>query len=267
MAQNSRKSYEKRLAQTTNPLLKKLFSIIIEKKSNLCVATNFKSFEETLMFINIAGPHICMLKSQTDSFGISEVYFKILYEKKKQFNFLLFEDLKFTDLPHAVGQRYRGYVKYVDIVTLFPFSDDSFNALDRVVKEAKLPEDEPRGCFALCEFSFSLWNQEVKQYHAKQNLELAERNTPICCGIIGQKSTLDNDCNMIMATPGVNICQTTDGMGQNWNHPSKVVGNGADIIIVGRGIVSAPESELLKRTINYKEICYQAYLDDLKAIN
>lgn len=258
-----RQSYEERLANCTNPLLKKLFKIIIEKRSNLCVAANFRTLEETSEFIDKVGEHICILKTQSERFpGDPAENLRALYEKKKQYNFLLFEDRKFYDGMETIQSIYaEKYVKYADLVTVIPICGDGvFKAIENAAKSANLPEDEPRGCLAVCQVSFA----GFVQINEKECLEVAERNTSVCVGVIAQSLQVSDVCSMIKATPGVHIAQSDDGGNQQWNHPSKVIDLGADIVIVGRGIVSAPTEELGATTRLYKEVSYKAYCDSLK---
>lgn len=253
-----RKTYEERLNETSNPLLKKLLRIIIEKKSNLCVAANFKTLDETLNFIDKVGKHICILKTQSERFpGDPAENLRLLYQKKKEYNFLLFEDRKFYDGMETIQSIYaEKYVHYADIVTVIPICGDGvFQAIENAAKSANLPEDEPRGCLAVCQVSFAGFIQVDEQ----ECLKVAERNSSICIGIIAQTLQVSDDCSMIKATPGVHISKSNDGKNQQWNHPSQVIGAGADIVIVGRGIVSAPDNELEATTRLYKEISFMAY--------
>lgn len=257
-----RKSYEERMEKTENKLLRKLFKIMIEKKSNLCVAVNLKSIDETLKFIDQIGNHVCMIKVQINRYGLNKLDFvKQLFDKKKKYNFILFEDAKLGDTPETVAEYYQGgeLVKYFDMITVHP-NELAILALQKIVFDAELPEDEPRGLFGLCEFSYERLDITEKRIRFNKVV----RHSGFCCGIIAQSINVHDPYKIIRASPGVHLSRTGDGQGQKWSHPSKVIASGADIVIVGRGIVSAPSEELLATTILYKEACWQAYLDDLK---
>lgn len=256
----NRKTYQERLDNCEHPLLKKLFKIIIEKRSNLCVAANFKTTEDLLEFVDRVGKHICILKTQLERSGeVSKRILEALYEKKRQHNFLLFEDRKFFDGEETIQSIYSEmYVRYVDLVTVIPICGDGiFKAIENAVLRANLPVDEPRGCLAVCELSF----KGFIPTSPNQLLEVAEQNSSICCGIIAQALQVKDNCRMIKATPGVHLTQSGDGGNQQWNHPSRVLANGADVIIVGRGIVSAPKSDLERVACQYKEAAWRAYTD------
>lgn len=261
------KTHEQRLENTSNPLLKKLFKLMIEKKSNLCVAANFRTFDEILEFVDQVGHHIVILKTQilrTLFHGLDESRLEQLSEKKKKYGFLIFEDQKYGDIAETVSSLYEVLVNYIDIVTVNPctFGDAVFEAIEKVVQDANLDHDEPRGCLAVCEPSSKfdwLWPD-----YPERMLKIAERHPEICIGIIAQKLQISDDRNMIKASPGVHLTDQSDGRAQQWSHPSEKIKNGSDIIIVGRGIVAKPKEELERVTCMYKEVAYQAYLDALQ---
>lgn len=259
-----RLSYEDRLAKAEHPLLKKLLRIIIEKRTNLCVAANFNTWEETIEAVKRIGQHICILKTQILRFDDkSGSKCMELYNLKKQFNFLLFEDSKLNDDEETVRVIYRdSYAKYFDLVTVSPFwgeGDAVFKGIIRAVNDCKkhLPEDEFRGCLAVCDVSFANCEPEV----SKAMFQKALRYPEICIGIISQQLRIPGEISMIKAVPGVNLSKSSDGHSQRWNSPSKVINDGADIVIVGRGITEAPLDELEQVACNYKEVAFEAYCE------
>lgn len=257
----SKLTYEERLSKSQNSLLKKLFQIIVEKKSNLCVAANFSTIDETLEFVDKVGSHICMLKTQSERFEDDNLKVNLdrLYAKKKQYNFLLFEDRKFFDGEETVQACYKKYVQHVDLVTVVPTCGDGiFRAIKEASLLANVPEDEPRGCLAVCELSFAGSSMD-----SSKALEVAERNSGVCAGIIAQKLQVRDQLSMFKATPGVHLSRSSDGGNQQWNHPDKVMAAGADVIIVGRGIVSSPKEEWENITRLYKETAFNAYYQNV----
>lgn len=237
-----------------NPLTKKLLKIIEDKKSNICVAADGMSIEKTLRLVEKIGKHICILKIHSEHFGGSmphDEYMKILFASKKKYNFLLFQDAKFYDGAETIRLNYESlWAKYVDIVTIVPLCDQNLKALTEAVRNVKVPDDEPRGCLAVCEMSFAnMVPQDCQKF-----LEVAERNPDICIGIVAQK--LCKKPGMIKAVPGVNLQSKSDGKNQQWRTPEQIKEDGADIFIVGRGITSLPESEWESAVIKYKELCY-----------
>lgn len=248
-------SCEERLERAKHPLLKKLFQIMTEKKSNLCVAADFPTFKEIIEFVEKCGQHICILKTHLDQYGwVTEDDMKQLYKLKKKYNFLLFEDVKFVDHKQVTKTIYSNrWVKYVDLVTIFPIHGEFlFEAIHEAVVSANLPPDEPRGCLAVCEVSYS----DSDQINPNKLLDRASKNSNICIGVIAQDLLLD-DCQLIKATPGVHLTRSKDESTQKWRTPETVMSNGTDIIIVGRGITQAKSVE--DSVLEYKKASYEAY--------
>lgn len=262
----TRKSWEERLEVTDKPLLRKLFRIMIDKQSNLCVAVNFKTIQEVLHFVDVAGKHIVMLKVQCHRMkGDSEENLRLLSFKKKQHNFLIFVDHKFNDTGETTKSVYESqYVRYADLVTVAPFLpalSDPYRAIDLAIQETELDADEHRGCIAVCEVSYAGVSQSNEDSRARLACATA---SPACVGIVAQELQVSDYYNMIKLTPGVHIGKKSDGLGQNWKHPSDVMALGSDIIIVGRGIVSEPEDRWEEVSRCYREISYSAYLNTIK---
>lgn len=258
-----RTSFEDRLSKCDIPLMKKLYQIMIDKRTNLCVAADFKAVQQVIKLADMIGPHICMLKLHSGfQGGTSENSLEALYNLKRRHNFLLFEDRKFFDGRETVILDYQDYVKYVDIVTVVPdFGDAMFDAIKTVVDNTDLPDDEHRGCLAVCELSF----KDIIRPDPEKLYRVAERNSPICIGIIAQKLKVKDQSRMIKATPGINMSQTSDGKSQQWRGPESAIADGTDIIIVGRGITAKPEDQWEATAREYKDLAYKAYLDACKS--
>lgn len=93
----------------------------------------------------------------------------------------------------------------------------------------------------------------------------ARLNRDFVMGFIAQQ-TLNSEQgdNFITMTPGVQKAAGGDGKGQQYNTPSKVVTEaGADIIIVGRGVLNAQDRE--KEALEYRRQGWLAYEARVKA--
>lgn len=249
--------FSSRHRKCSHPLVKKLFKIIMDKQTNLCLAADEMSMEKLLKLIEKVGPHICMLKIHSEQLGGKaphDEHMATLYACKKRYNFLLFEDRKFFDGANTVRASYEAlFAKYIDIVTVVPdFNDAIFRAIKEGASNQVDLAEEPRGCLAVCELSFA----NIIRPNGQQLLEVAERNSDICVGIIAQKLQVSDRNNMIKASPGVNLGARSDGTNQQWRSPDEVLTDGADILIVGRGITSAPEHEWETLAVRYKEFCF-----------
>lgn len=98
-----------------------------------------------------------------------------------------------------------------------------------------------RALLLLAEMS-SEGNLMTGSYTAQCVVE-ARKNPEFVMGFIAQRSLNEQPGdNFITMTPGVQIGSSGDGLGQQYNTPEKVVGEaGTDVVIVGRGILSAQD--------------------------
>lgn len=96
-------------------------------------------------------------------------------------------------------------------------------------------------------------------------LKHAREHKDFVMGFIAQQTLNQGpDDNFITMTPGVQLQSGGDGLGQQYNTPQKVVGEGGtDIIIVGRGIIAA--SDRRAAALEYRKQGWQAYRDRVRA--
>lgn len=245
-----------------NQLLEKLWNIIKIKQTNLCIAADFDTLEECCKFVDEIGQDICILKTHCELFKESvnqsiQSILKRLSDLAKKHNFLLFEDRKFNDHADVSKKFYSNlYVDYCDIVTL-DGPDALYDAFEQVSKEKGLV----RGCFALCELSYSKLRLNPREYY-----EVAKRHPSFCIGVIAQTLNLDNEPFMIKACPGVHLSKSKSESGaQNWNHPTKIMQQGADILIVGRGIIAATSDQRKSLALEYKNLGFKALMERYKS--
>lgn len=249
--------------KSQNPLLNKLWNIIMTKKTNLCVAADFDTLEECCKFIDEVGQDICILKThcelfkETSTLSIPNILERLSVLSKKH-NFLLFEDRKFNDHADVSKKFYsKLYVDYCDLVTI-DGPDALFDAFEQVAKEKGLI----RGCLALCELSYSKLRLDPREYY-----EVAKRHPNFCIGVIAQTLQLDVEPLMIKACPGVHLSKLKSESGaQNWNHPTKIMQQGADILIVGRGIIAAPSDQRKSLALEYKTLGFKALVDKYQLV-
>ena len=236
-------------------IVKKLLQIMIEKQTNLCVAADVENSQSLLSLAIQVGPNICCLKTHVDILNDWDMKTaQKLKELAKMHNFIIFEDRKFGDIGKTVeAQVHRGLFKisqWADLVTVHGLP-------------GKKILDSLENCKALI----------VAQMSSEGNLatpEYAEKCTQMAIdhdnavGVIAQSRLDDTIPGLIQMTPGVQISQKSDNMGQQYNDPQRAVGQkGADVIIVGRGITQDP-MKYKEMAEMYQKEGWEALMDRVK---
>ena len=217
--------------------------IIFKKKTRLCFSADFTTKEKLFYWIELLGPHICILKTHIDileDFDES-VIDKLIYFKKK-FNFYILEDRKFSDIGKTFkNQLYGGIYKiatWADIITIHGIS--AYGMLNQ------LNNLSPK---VLIVSQMSSENNLIDYNYSNNCYKLAKQFNNIVLGFISQTKFVEDD-NFLFLTPGVKILDITQTIkfkenDQNYRSPKQAIDNDKnDIIIVGSGIYSN------KRNIN-----------------
>lgn len=259
-------SFVKRAKLSKNTVAQKLFNIMDQKKSNLCVAADLTKTSEILNLVEKIGPYICVLKTHIDAIeDFNENFIASLKNLAKFHNFLIMEDRKFADIGNTVSLQYNNGIfkisDWADLVTVHAIAGES------IVKGLKsgLSSADDRGIVLVAEMS-SQGNLITEKY-SNETMAIASDNSDFVSGIVCQsKKLVDNMPGLIQMTPGVNIEEGVDQLGQQYNTPELVVNEcGADIGIVGRGIISAKNVEAAAEM--YCKQLWQAYLNRIGSGN
>ncbi|XP_066987815.1 LOW QUALITY PROTEIN: uncharacterized protein r-l [Macrobrachium rosenbergii] len=256
-------SLESRMSTTSQPLTKRLFEIMVAKKSNLCVAADVTTSEELLTLAEKLGPHICLLKTHIDILtDFSKDTVENLKNLAAKHNFLIFEDRKFGDIGNTVANQYIGgtynIVDWADLVTLHGLPGDG------IIKGLmSCTSGRPRGCVLVSQMSST--GALTTQEYVSGCKKIAEQNQYFVVGFVSQSSVTD-DPRFVVFTPGVQYNKKGDDLGQQYNTPRvAIMEKGADIIIVGRGITQAEDP--VAAAVRYKEDGFKAYLERVSEQN
>ncbi|KAM6979290.1 uridine 5'-monophosphate synthase isoform 1-T1 [Tautogolabrus adspersus] len=245
-----------------HPVASKLLNIMEEKKSNLCVSADVTSSEELLQLADSLGPKICMLKTHVDILEDYTVAFvQKLQALAEKHNFIIFEDRKFADIGNTVKHQYEGGLYQISswshIVNAHAVPGPG------VVKGlSAVGKPLGRGCLLIAQMS-SQGSLATGEY-TKAVLKMAEEHTDFVIGFIcGSK--ISKRPEFIHMTPGVKIQAGGDVLGQQYTTPEDVLYNkGSDVIIVGRGILEAPDR--LKAAESYRMSGWEAYTKRLSKV-
>lgn len=244
-----------------NAIAANLFRIMSAKKTNLCVAVDVTIAADLLNIAEAVGPHICLLKTHID---ILEDYHPNLIAHLKEiadkYNFILFEDRKFADIGKTVELQYsRGVYKissWAQVVTAHSVTGKG--VLDAIKQSAGSSE---RGVFLLAETSAA--GSLINDAYTKSTVKLAGEYSGLITGIVCQSPLFIDKPGFIQLTPGVQLNVTKDNLGQQYNSPDSVIlERGADVAVVGRGIIQAADVAVAAET--YRRLLWDAYIKRLK---
>ncbi|XP_014605359.1 PREDICTED: uridine 5'-monophosphate synthase isoform X1 [Polistes canadensis] len=244
-----------RANQTKNAVALKLFQLMEAKQSTLCLAADLTKTNSILELVELAGPHIVVLKIHVDIIeDFSSNFLKRLKELAKQHEFLIMEDRKFADIGNTVLLQYKNGIykiaEWADIITVHPVAgptiiDGLQSALNGIT--------EPRGIFLVAEMSAK--NALTTGDYVQKALSISKESDMVI-GLVCQ-SNIISDLGMLQLTPGVKLYNNCDNLGQQYNTPESVVNSGADIAVVGRGIIEATDQ--LAAVLEYKQQLWIAY--------
>lgn len=95
--------------------------------------------------------------------------------------------------------------------------------------------------------------------YTEETVKMAAKYPELITGFVCQKKDTFDDPGLIQLTPGVQLESSKDELGQVYNTPEKVIlENGADVVVVGRGIVAAKSPET--QVVIYKDTLWKCYL-------
>ncbi len=248
-------SYTERATLCTNPVAKKLLQLMDQKETNLAVAADVTTKKELLTLANTVGPEICILKTHIDIIiDFDWDLIEQLCAIAKKHNFLIFEDRKFADIGNTVLHQYKDGIYHIsewaDMVNAHTISGPG---IIEGLKQIGLPKQ--RGLILLAQMS-SKGNLATHDY-TKQTITMALEHNDFVIGFIAHEK-LTHDPRFIHFTPGINLQQKTDKLGQQYITPEYAINKKSDIIIVGRGIYQ--EKDPLTAAQRYRKAGWQAYI-------
>ncbi|WP_027376520.1 orotidine-5'-phosphate decarboxylase [Kaistella palustris] len=249
--EEKRISYEQKLKICDHSVAQKILETAIEKKSNLIVSADVTSTAELLALAEKVGPHIVALKTHIDillDFDADETILP-LKDLATKYNFLLMEDRKFADIGNTQEMQFAyGIFKisqWADLVTAQVIAGyDSLDCFRNV------------GVVAILGMSSkgTLTNEDYRDEATK----IALSHPNVFGGVCQNK--IPNE--LLLFTPGINLADSADGKGQQYNTPEHAFSQlETDFIIVGRGIYKADDAE--QAALSYKIAGWQAYEQSL----
>ena len=250
--EKTRLSYEQKLETSQHSVAKKLLETAIAKESNLIASADVTTTDELLALAEKVGPNIIALKTHIDiisdfDYEKTIVPLKALAEKHK---FLLMEDRKFADIGNTQELQFTSGV--------FKITDWADFVTSQVIGGY-----ESLDCFknvgVVAIVGMSSKGALTTSAYREEALKVANSHPNVIGGV--SQNQLPEE--MILFTPGVNLADSGDGKGQQYNTPEHVFKTlHTDFIIVGRGIYKSENPE--NAALTYKNEGWKAYQASLK---
>lgn len=256
-------SFKKRASHCLATPSARLLQLCDEKKSNLAISADVTTASELLLLAEKLGPEICIFKTHMDIItDFTPELTKALRKLADQHQFLLFEDRKFADIGNTVKQQFTGGIYHIalwaDIINAHSLPgpgiiEGLFEGLTGIGRH--------KNCGLLLIAEMSSKGHLMNEAYRLKTLQLARSYPDFVMGFITQhplsKTTAD-EC-FLNVTPGVQLDAKGDTLGQQYVTPEKaIIDNGADIIIVGRGIIAAKDPAAMAK--EYRERAWNSYL-------
>lgn len=252
-------TYAQRVSYCQNPTAIALLKLMAEKKTNLAVSLDVTHKKDLLRFADLLGPDICLLKTHIDILeDFDHATAGELVQLARHHQFLLFEDRKFADIGHTVQLQYgKGLFKIADWANITNAHILPGPGIIEGLKKIGLP----RGNALLLIAQMSSQGSLITDDYLQETVNLALAHSDFVIGFITQKQLM-NDPRFIHMTPGVQLETQGDEWGQRYRTPEQAMSDGADVIIVGRGIYQAKDP--IKAARHYREQGWKAYQNRVK---
>ena len=233
-----------------------LLEIVSKKKTNLCFSADLTKCQDVLDIVDKVGPYICLLKTHVDILTDFDDNFITAIKKLAEAHcFMIFEDRKFADLGNTVKKQFsEGIYKishWADFINAHIIPGDGIiSGLESVAKDQSLI------LIAQMSAAGNLCTSEYQQ----QAVRMAKENPKFVCGFICTER-MTQDKRFLNFVPGVHLMESGDSFGQQYTTPEQAVSQGADIIIVGRGIYNAKDP--IKAAVQYRDASFKPYEEHL----
>lgn len=249
--EKTRLSYQQKFELAQHSVSKKLLETALAKESNLIASADVTTTQELLELADKVGPHIIALKTHIDIISDFDYQNTIipLKEIASRHKFLLMEDRKFADIGNTQELQFTSGVfritDWADFVTSQVIG--GFESLD---------------CFknvgVVAIIGMSSKGTLTSNNYREEALKVALSHPNVIGGV--SQNPIPED--ILLFTPGVNLADSGDGKGQQYNTPEHVFKTlHTDFIIVGRGIYKSENPETAAAT--YKNAGWNAYLNSL----
>jgi len=230
-----------------NLMVKQIKDLIREKKTNICVSMDYIHSGDIINSIKILKDNIVMVKLHCDIIeDFSDNFIRELVEICEKHKIFIFEDRKFGDIGSTFKNQFMGGIYKIQSWC----NITNFHSLvgDGIVKEFSKCRSLNQGGLLIAQMSN--YGNLLDDEYTKKTIEIAENNRNDIIGFICQKKISDSD--FLYMIPGINIESKKDTSDQQYITPQEAMERGADIMIIGRGIIG--NSNILEACKKYQKI-------------
>ncbi len=226
-----------------NHLTEQLKSLIREKRSRLVLSLDVDNQKQFFGLLDQVAPHIVMLKTHVDILNdFDETFVSKLQEYARKYRFMIFEDRKFADIGNTVRKQYREGIykieKWSDFVTVHGIPGEG-------ILQGLFEGTTNKAGFLLAKMSSK--GNLMNEGYTRKIFEMGKKYPQWVSGYIvhahspAELRRLKNKigAGQLLLMPGVKLERGSDALGQQYTTVEDAIEGGADIIIVGRGIVQA----------------------------
>ena len=244
-----------KVSDFTNINLKdRIRSLMYKKKSNICLSLDFTFTEDILRTIELVKDKIVMVKTHCDIIEDFNIEFiNKMVQICDENDIFIFEDRKFADIGNTFRKQFTSGIfkikNWCDIT--------NFHGLvgEGIIKEFDSCKNDNQGGLLVADMSNE--GNIIDANYTLRIMDMARRNPESIIGFVSQRKLCDG---FLHFTPGIKLELGNDGKDQRYITPEKAISNGADIIIVGRGIIEA--EDIFEECEKYRYKAWNCYKNE-----
>jgi uridine monophosphate synthetase len=240
---DAKKTFRQRLEIVENTRTKSLIETMLRKNSNLVISLDEPNNDIFFKILKAVGSEIVMVKTHVDIMESFDNQFLIeLKELATKLDFHIFEDRKFADIGNTVRHQFQGGLykisDWADFVTVHSVS--GAGVLDGLMSNLV----NPPSAFLLARMSSK--GNLISEDYTRRTIDMGKDSENVT-GYIGHGTDVEDLArfkakipeHQLLLMPGVQLQKGSDGLGQQYVSVAEAMEGGADLIIVGRGIIAA----------------------------